>query len=201
MSRYEAEPEHGSSRTLTVVLLSLLILTVIGALFGYVLGLRYIDEDKSTAGDGPSAVGATSATGGTKPGAGPPPRDPCPGFIGDAVKQRDAGAGLPLYLVLYVRTDANQEVWICQEADRSGLWYQGHEKRASFYDDGEIPKDGDNGLLLGGVTGAGSGRLASYTAVNVEGDKRTTYKVSRDALIVSGNQSYSHKVIQANPPA
>jgi hypothetical protein len=44
-----AEPERG--RTVTVVLLALLILTIIGALFGFVLGRRDIDDPKSNTGD------------------------------------------------------------------------------------------------------------------------------------------------------
>lgn len=200
MSRYEPEPAQESSRTFTVVLLSLLILTVIGALFGYILGLRDIDENKSTAGDGPSVVPATSKSGG-KSSANPVPPQPCPGFIGVAAKQRDSGASLPLQLVLYIRTGEGQEAWICQEADKSGLWYQGHEKKNSFFDDGEIPKEGENGLLLGGVTAAGSGRNTVYTAVNSDDGRTTRYEVSRAVLKVSGGQDYQHTVIQANPPA
>src|SRR3954454_16991607 len=83
-SRIGTEPAPESSRTVTVVGLSLLILTVVGALFGYVLGLRDIDENKSTAGDDPSVVssGAASAWPSTvsRPGN-------CPPFISDGARK------------------------------------------------------------------------------------------------------------------
>jgi hypothetical protein len=151
-----------------------------------VLGTRYIDEGKSTAGDGQSA---SPPTGTASPGA----TTPCPDFIGKAVAGKDKGATQPLALVLYIRTDHQREVWICKEADGTGLWYQGHERKEKFYDEGEIPVEGKNGLLLGGVTTLGS----TYVAVN----DKTTYRVSRETLTVTGNQRYTDTVIQALPPA
>ncbi|WP_432830269.1 hypothetical protein [Dactylosporangium sp. CA-092794] len=189
MSRYEAEPEPGSSRTTTVVLLSLLILAVIGALFGYVLGQRDIDESKSSSGDGPSAV---PATGSTRRGPSFPPSS-CPGFISQGVKAQDRNASVTLYLVQYIRTK-NREVWICRESDGSGLWYQGHDKRKDWYesDGGEIPVEGDNGLLRPGVTTPAN---RTYVLKN----DNTTYTVTPDALTVTGGQTYTEPAVQANP--
>jgi hypothetical protein len=194
MSRYEAGSERETSRTFTVVLLSLLILTVIGALFGYVLGLRDIDENKSTAGDGPSVVppGVTSAAASKRPPT--IPSSPCPGFISQAVKAQEPKAAVPLLLVQYIRTAHDHEVWICQESDGSGLWYQGHDKREAFYDAGEIPEEGKNGLLRGGVTARGS-RTWSVT------NDGTTYTVTPAGLKVVGGQNFTDPAIQANPPA
>ncbi|HTJ33170.1 MAG TPA: hypothetical protein VL738_08060 [Dactylosporangium sp.] len=194
MSRYEAAPEQESSRTFTVVLLSLLILTVIGALFGYVLGRRDIDENKSASGDGPSAVPSTvtSAAASRRPPSIPP--KPCPDFISQAAKAQDAKAAVPLMLVQYIRTAHDHEVWICQEADGSGLWYQGHDKRNAFYDGGEIPEEGKNGLLRPGVLAKGN---RTWTVTN----DGTTYTVTPGGLKVTGGQNFTDTATQANPPA
>ncbi|MFG2040846.1 hypothetical protein [Dactylosporangium sp. NPDC048998] len=194
MSRYEAGPAQESSRTFTVVLLSLLILTVIGALFGYVLGLRDIDENKSASGDGPSAppAGVTSAASSRRPPT--TPQTQCPGFIGQAAKTQDPKVATPLMLVQYIRTAKNHEVWICQEAGGSGLWYQGHDKKEAWFDGGEIPKEGENGLLRPGVVAKGN-RTWSVT------NDGTTYTVTPAGLKVTGGQNYSDTAIQANPPA
>ncbi|MGI5236726.1 hypothetical protein [Dactylosporangium sp. CA-139066] len=194
MSRFEAGPEQESSRTFTVVLLSLLILAVIGALFGYVLGRRDIDENKSASGDGPSAApSAVTSAAATRRAPSIPPT-PCPGFISQAAKAQDAKAAVPLMLVQYIRTAHDHEVWICQEADGSGLWYQGHDKREAFYDDGEVPTEGVNGLLRPGVTAKGN---RTWSVMN-EG---TTYTVTPGGLKVSGGQNFTDTATQANPPA
>ncbi|MEV8515954.1 hypothetical protein [Dactylosporangium sp. NPDC051484] len=194
MSRYGAGPAQESSRTFTVVLLSLLILTVLGALFGYVLGLRYIDEDKSASDDGPLAppTGVTSAASSRRPPTTGSTQ--CPGFISQAAKAQDPKTATPLMLVQYIRTAKNQEVWICQEADGSGLWYQGHDKKDAFFDDGEIPKEGVNGLLRPGVVAKGN-RTWSVT------NEDTTYTVTPTALKVAGKQNFIAPAIQANPQA
>jgi hypothetical protein len=194
MSRYEAGTEQDSSRSFTVVLLSLLILTVIGALFGYVLGRRDIDDGKSTSGDGPSVAppAVTSAAASKRPPSIPP--TPCPGFISEAAKALDAKAAVPLMLVQYIRTAHDHEIWICQEADGSGLWYQGHDKREAFYDGGEIPEEGKNGLLRPGVVAKGN-RTWSVT------NDGTTYTVSPSGLKVTGGQNFTDGATQANPPA
>ncbi|WP_344614623.1 hypothetical protein, partial [Dactylosporangium salmoneum] len=184
MSRYEAGPGQGSRRTFTVVLLSLLILTVVGALFGYVIGRRDIDEDKSASGDGPSAVppGVTSAAATRQAPSLPPTR--CPDFIGEAAKAQDGNTALPLMLVQYIRTAKGHEVWICQESDGSGLWYQGHDRKQDFYDGGEIPQEGVNGLLRPGAQARGN---RTWTVTN-EG---TTYTVTPSALKVTGGQNFT----------
>ncbi|MEV6923139.1 hypothetical protein AB0M46_01300 [Dactylosporangium sp. NPDC051485] len=194
MSRYEAGPAQGSSRTFTVVLLSLLILTVVGALFGYVIGRRDIDEDKSASGNGPSAVppGVTSAAATRKAPSLPGIR--CPEFIGEAAKTLDGNTALPLMLVQYIRTAKGREVWICQESDGSGLWYQGHDRKQDFYDGGELPQEGVNGLLRPGAQARGN---RTWTVTN-EG---TTYTVTPSALKVTGGQNFTDTAIQANPPA
>ncbi|GAA1561362.1 hypothetical protein GCM10009827_098450 [Dactylosporangium maewongense] len=184
-----AEPERG--RTLTVVLLALLILTVIGALFGFVLGRRDIDDPKSKAGSGQSSRPVDSVT-----SQAAPKGMPCPAFMEDGVKSRDAKAALPLVLQLYIRTDRH-EVWICLEADGDGLWYQGHDKRKNFSGvdgSGETPIEGDNGLLVprGNVTNAGADK---YIATN-EG---TRYTVSRDKLVIEGKQTTSEDVRDWQP--
>ncbi|MET7399038.1 hypothetical protein ABZS66_36720 [Dactylosporangium sp. NPDC005572] len=186
MSRYGPEVERETSRT-AVVLLSLLILTVLGALLGYILGKRDIDARESPSGDGksPTAPARTSAGASVTAAA-----EPCPDFIGTAAQARKGNTKLPLVLVLYIRTDRNSEVWICRESSGLGLWYQGHDRRKGFYPD-EIPVEGDNGLLLSSVTQAGEG----YTAVN----DRTTYRVSRSELRVTGDQNYTAKVVQSAP--
>ncbi|MFF5231965.1 hypothetical protein [Dactylosporangium sp. NPDC000521] len=184
-----AEPERG--RTLTVVLLALLILTVIGALFGFVLGRQDIDDPKSNAGDGQSSRPVDSVT-----SQAAPKGTPCPPFMEAGVKDRDAKAVLPLTLQLYIRTDRH-EVWICLEADGNGLWYQGHDKRKSFSGvdgSGETPIEGDNGLLVASsnVTNAG---VDKYLATN-EG---TRYTVSRDKLVIEGKQTSSEEVRESLP--
>ncbi len=182
-----AEPERG--RTLTVVLLALLILTVIGALFGFVLGRRDIDGSKSTAGDGQSPRPAVSVT-----SQGPPKAPDCPEFISTAVKARDGRAAVPLSLQLFIRTD-KREVWVCLEADGQGLWYQGHDKKKDFYSGGEVPKEGDNGLLLSTVTSS----IKSGNEVFIATNGGTTYTVARDKLTVAGNQNFSEDVREALP--
>jgi hypothetical protein len=118
----------------------------------------------------------------------------CPAFIGQAAKALDANAALPLMLVQYIRTANGHEVWICQEQDGSGLWYQGHDKREAFYDGGEIPKEGVNGLLRPGVAAKGN---RTWIVTN-EG---TTYTVTPNGLKVTGGQTLSDIAIQANPQA
>jgi hypothetical protein len=126
MSRYDSEPERESSRTVVVVLLSLVILTVIGALLGYVLGRRNIDSDKSLVDDRQSPMRSSAQA------------EECPDVIETAVAKRDPKAAQPLHLALYIKTQGDREVWICREDDQDGTWYQGLEK--------------GNRLLLGGVT-------------------------------------------------
>jgi hypothetical protein len=187
MSRIEAPPTRESSRTTTVVLLSLLILTVIGGLFGYVLGLRDIDEDKSAAGDGPSAVSSGAAA------TSAPARRvmDCPAFISTAAKLQQPGTAIPLKQVQYIRTDSNKEAWICKEADGSGLWYQGHDRKQDWYDAGEIPEEGKNGLLRPGVVDQGN---RTYSVTN----DGTTYTVTPKGLTIGGK---TYGAIQANPVA
>lgn len=186
-----AEPERG--RTLTVVLLALLILTVIGALFGFVLGRREKGDAASDPGSGQSSRPSTNVS---TQGASSAVM-PCPTFMEDAIKQRDSKAALPLALRLYIRTD-KREVWICQEADASSLWYQGHDKRKNFSGvtgSGETPVEGENGLLLSTVTFSGSAGNDKYTATN----GATTYTVSREKLTVSGNQTLNEDVKESLP--
>ena len=193
MSRYEAGPPAESSRTLTVVLLALLILTVIGALFGYMLGLRDIDEHKSASGDTPSP-GATAGATGKPASARPTPSrkvQNCPDFISDAASLQ--GAYTPMTLVQYVRLKHDREVWICQEASGGGLWYQGHDKKQKWAEDGEIPKEGENGLLRPGVTVP---RDRTYVVMN----NQSTYTVTLDGLVVTGPGAFSDESIQLNPP-
>lgn len=183
-----AEPERG--RTLTVVLLALLILTVIGALVGFVLGRRDSDGAKSGAGSGQSSGPSISVT--TR-GATAPTAEQCPQFIQVAAKIRDPQTDLPLTLALYIRTD-KREAWICLEASGIGLWYQGHDKRKGYYGDGETPKEGDNGLLLGNDSVTASG-VDKYIATN----GGTRYTLSREKFVVSGNQSINEDVRDAQP--
>ena len=63
MSRYDPQPARESSRTVVIVLLSLVILTVIGALLGYVLGTRDIDMNELPVDDGKSPTAAWSVLG------------------------------------------------------------------------------------------------------------------------------------------
>ncbi|WP_433209939.1 hypothetical protein ACQP00_46340 [Dactylosporangium sp. CS-047395] len=187
MSRIGADqPEQGSSRTPTVVLLSLLILAVAGALFGYVLGLRDIDENKSASGDVPSAVPSDV----TSAGAAPPSKVvDCPPFISAAVKQLRPDAATPLQQVQYVRTDSNKEAWICRERDGSGLWYQGHDRKENWFDGGEIPEEGKNGLLRPDVQDRGN---RTYAVTNQD----VTYVVTPRGLSI-GSRTYG--AIQAYP--
>jgi hypothetical protein len=185
-----AEPERG--RTFTVVLLALLILTVIGALFGFVLGRRDNGNTTLGAGDGQSPRPSTNVN---TQGPASAAAEECPKFIRDAVLARDAKASTPLTLQLFIRTD-KREAWVCLEADGQGLWYQGHDKRKSFYNggSGETPVDGENGLLLGGgnVSVAGTDK---YVANN----GGTTYTLSRDKLVVSGDQNFTESVQESRP--
>jgi hypothetical protein len=192
MSSYDAYDEPERARTFTVVLLALLILTVIGALFGFVLGRRDGGNTPSGAGDGQSAGPSTAVT--TK-GVPKPVAEECPQFIGTAAKSRDGTVALPLSLQLFVRTD-KREAWVCLEADGQGLWYQGHDKKQSFYDGGagETPKEGDNGLLLGPSYVTGSG-VDKYIAKN----GGTTYNLSRDKFVVVGGQNFSEEVRESRP--
>jgi hypothetical protein len=170
----------------SVVLLSVLILAVVGALFGYVLGLRDIDENKSAAGDNPSVVSSTAVSAPRKPAGN------CPDFIGLGAKLQDAGVALPLKQVQYIRTDSNKEAWICRESDGSGLWYQGHDRKVDWYSEGEVPVEGQNGLLRPGVVEDAKAR--SYSVVN----DGTTYTVSLKGLKIGGT---TYGVSQLNPPA
>ncbi|MFB9444860.1 hypothetical protein Dvina_46680 [Dactylosporangium vinaceum] len=174
----------------TVVLLSVLILAVVGALSGYVLGLRDIDENKSLAGDDPSAVSSAEASAGS-PAVRRATGD-CPQFISAAAKLQDAGVAVPLKLVQYLRTDADKEAWICRESDGTGLWYQGHDRKPDWYSEGEIPVEGQNGLLRPGVVEDAKNRTYSVT------NNGTTYVVSLKGLKI-GNSTYG--VAQLNPPA
>ncbi|MFB9182093.1 hypothetical protein ACFFX1_28475 [Dactylosporangium sucinum] len=183
MSRYGPETERESSRTFVVVLLALLILTVLGALLGYILGKRDIDARESLPGDGKSPTP-------TSGGSAAPAAAPCPDFIGAAARKRDGNTKLPLRLVLYIRTDKKSEVWICRENDGVGLWYQGHDIREGPYP-AETPVEDDNGLLLSTVTPAGDGYLAT--------NGTTQYRVSRKELKVSGNQNFTAGVVEARP--
>jgi len=178
MSRYDAEPERESNRTVVVVLLSLLILTVIGALVGYVLGTRDIDEGKSTSGDGQSA--RPSSVSGS-------PGQQCPEFIGTAAKAKDKNAALPLYQLLYVKTERRKEAWVCREADKQGLWYQGHEVKDNFFKDGETPDPANWILLSGVIPGVGN----TYVVVNGS----TRYTVSTENLDVKGPKPYTDPVV------
>jgi hypothetical protein len=193
MSSHDAydAPERG--RTFTVVLLALLILTVIGALFGFVLGRRDNGDTTSGAGNGQSPGPSTTIT---TQGAPTATATPCPQFIADAVKSRDAKAALPLSLQLFIRTD-NREVWICLEADGQGLWYQGHDKRKSFYNNGagETPVDGDNGLLLSTVTSS----VKDGSEIFIATIGGTTVTVARDKFKVAGNQNYTEDVRESLP--
>ncbi|MFI5911267.1 hypothetical protein [Dactylosporangium sp. NPDC051541] len=174
----------------TVVLLSVLILAVVGALFGYVLGLRDIDENKSLAGDDPSAV----STGVTSAAANPPkrPTQNCPDFISDGVKLQQPDAGTPLVQLQYVRTDdSKKEAWICQARNGSELWYQGHDRIKDWADNGEVPEEGRNGLLLRGVAKTGDRKW-------VVTNQGTTYTVTPKALSIDGR---TYGLSQANPPA
>ena len=85
-------------------------------------------------------------------------------------------------------------MWICQEADKSGLWYQGHDKVERWYADGEIPEEGRNGLLRPDVVVKGE---RSWSVTN----DGTTYVVTPKGLTVTGGQNYTDTAIQANPPA
>lgn len=191
MSRIGTEPAPESSRTVTVVGLSLLILTVVGALFGYVLGLRDIDENKSTTGDDPLVVSSGGAT--AKPSTISRPAN-CPQFISDGARKQDPGAAVPMQLVQYVRSSTNKEAWICQERDGSGLWYQGHDRVQDWYAEvgGEIPEEGRNGLLRPNVRADTKNR--SYSVTNDD----TTYTVTPRGLTI-GSKTYP--AIQAYPPA
>ena len=184
------EPERG--RTFTVVLLALLILTVIGTLFGFVLGRRANGDTTSGAGDRQSPGPSTTVT---TQGAPTVAALPCPQFTGDAVKSRDPKAALPLTLAFYVRTD-KREAWVCRETN-GNLWYQGHDKNKDFYNNGngETPKQGDNGLLLDTVTFAGSATNDKYVASN----GTTQYTLTRDKLVVTGNQSINEDVRESLP--
>jgi hypothetical protein len=183
-----AEPERG--RTLTVVLLALLILTVIGALFGFVLGRRDIDDPKSSAGNEQSSRPSASGTG---QGRSEAAVLPCPQFIQAAAKARDPKVELPMTLALFIRTD-KREAWVCLEASGGGLWYQGHDKKKDFYNGGagETPKEGDNGLLLNTVSNAGPDK---YIATN----GGTTYTLSKEKLVVAGGQNFTEDVREFLP--
>jgi hypothetical protein len=191
MSRIGTEPAPESSRTVTVVGLSLLILTVVGALFGYVLGLRDIDENKSTAGDDPSVVSSGAAS--ARPSTVSRPGN-CPPFISDGARKQKPNAAVPMLQVQYVRTSTNKEAWICRERDGSGLWYQGHDRVQDWYAEvgGEIPEEGRNGLLRPNVHEDVKNR--SYSVTN----DGTTYTVTPRDLTI-GTKTYP--AIQANPPA
>ncbi|GAA3253517.1 hypothetical protein ACFO1B_45830 [Dactylosporangium siamense] len=197
MSSHDAygEPERG--RTFTVVLLALLILTVIGALFGFVLGRRSDGDTTSGAGNAQSPGPSTAVTTqGAPTAAASAAATPCPQFIGDAAKKRDPKAALPLTLKLFVRTD-NREAWICLEADGQGLWYQGHDKKKSFYNNGagETPEDGVNGLLLSTVTSS----LKDGNEIFIATINNSTITVARDKFAVSGGQNYAEDVRESLP--
>jgi hypothetical protein len=162
------EPQRGAGRTVVAVLLALAVLAVLGGVFGYLLGNRA--KDNGAAGNGGHSPGS---------GQSAPAGDPCPPFIQTAARAK--GAKVPMTLRLYMRT-AKSEVWICAGADKR-LWYQGHSIRQGRFPD-EVPVEGVNGLLLGGVNGIDQGR---YVAVNQDANGTTTYTVSKDQLVIERN--------------
>jgi hypothetical protein len=160
------EPRRGGAgRTVIAVLLALAVLAVLGGVFGFVLG----SNAKENAGGTPGGGGGQTS----------PAGDPCPTFIQTAARAK--GAKAPMTLRLYMTT-TKSEVWICATAD-GRLWYQGHSIRQSRYPD-ELPVQGVNGLLLGGVNGIDRDQ---YVAVNQDQNGSTTYTVSKDQLVIERN--------------
>jgi hypothetical protein len=167
VSAYDQPRRGGAGRTVAAVLLALAVLAVLGGVFGYLLGSRAKDN----------ARGGTPRTTDTKRAG------PCPTFIQTAARAK--GAKTPMTQRLYMTT-RQSEVWICVAADRR-LWYQGHSIKQSRYPR-EVPVEGVNGLLLGGVNGIDKGR---YVAVNRDPNGVTTYTVSEDQLVIDRNGNKS----------
>jgi hypothetical protein len=180
MSAYEVSGTRrgGSGRTALAVFLAVLLLAVLGSVAGYLVG----HNRRDTAGGG----------GGNDPSS-PPAGEKCPQFMQDAAQKK--GAALPLTLRLYIATDGPSEVWIC--AGTNGrLWYQGHAVKQGRYPS-EVPVEGSNGLLLGGVNAIDLGR---YTATNQDANGRTTYTVSKTALVIAqGGKTKTEKVVVSRP--
>jgi hypothetical protein len=172
MSAYEVSRRGGSGRTALAVFLAVLLLAVLGGVAGYLVGRNH--QAQAAGGPGPS------------PG---PSGEQCPSFMQDAARKK--GAVLPLMLRLYVATDGPSEVWICAGAN-GRLWYQGHKVLHARYP-GEVPVEGANGLLLGGVNGIDQNR---YVAVNQDPHGTTTYTVSTTTLSIShGGNTSTEKVV------
>jgi hypothetical protein len=167
-SAYEEPQRGGAGRTVVAVLLALAVLAVLGGVFGYLLGNR-------------AKVDEAAGNGGQSPGSGQsgPAGDPCPSFIQTAARAK--GAKVPMTLRLYMTT-AKSEVWICKGAD-GRLWYQGHSIRQDS-ERGEVPVEGVNGLLLGGVNGIDQDQ---YVAINKDANGTTKYTVSKDQLVIERN--------------
>jgi hypothetical protein len=178
MSAYEvpgARQRGGSGRTALAVFLAVLLLAVLGSVAGYLIG----HNRKGAAGTPDPSPKATG--------------ERCPPFMQDAARKR--GAVLPLTLRLYIKTDGPSEVWICAAANNR-LWYQGHAVKSATFPD-EVPVEGQNGLLLGGVNGIDKDQ---YVAVNQDQNGRTTYTVSKDALkIEQGGNKKTEKVVDSRP--
>jgi hypothetical protein len=166
VSAYDQPRRGGAGRTVAAVLLALAVLAVLGGVFGYLLGHRA----KVNGGGTPGTSGTADTTSAAVP---------CPTFIEAAAQAK--GAKTPMTLRLYMTT-ARSEVWICAAAG-AGLWYQGHSIRQHRYPQ-EVPVEGVNGLLLGGVNATDQGR---YVAVNQDANGVTTYTVSKEQLVIERN--------------
>jgi hypothetical protein len=186
MSAYDPQPRRG--RTAIAVLLATALLAVLGAAFGYLLGVRANDR-KATAGNSSPGPTADAA----------PTGKPCPDFIQDDAAAQ--GAGKPLTLRLYVATKKQgaigpddpyrSEVWICAAASappgKSRLWYQGHAIRTARFPAEQIVNDPStgNGILLNPANSIDNGKYtATYTDTS---GNSTTYTVSAKQLEVRQN--------------
>ena len=126
-----------------------------------------------TADDGGGNDGGND--GGGRDEAGP---DACPRHLRE-LAGRDGAEG-SLELVLYLRT-TRSHVWICR--DGSGrLFYQGFRGKL-----GTPMREGDNALYLTDVGGEGD----TYVATNRADGRTTTYRVSREALVITDGDGKS----------
>jgi hypothetical protein len=189
-----------SGRTAAAVLLAVMLLTIIGASVGYVLGAREA-RARAAAGTQPPGDERPTARPTTKaPTAGASTTGaPAPEACLDHTEQLARAAGSPggLTVVLYVKTTGS-EVWVCKDTD-GRLWYQGHVRSDAEKASGTRGPlvEGDNALFLATVEREDEG----YVATNRVGDAVTRYHMSARMFLIehSDGRREPQTVLESRP--
>jgi hypothetical protein len=181
-------------------LLAVMLLTIIGASVGYVLGAREARaraaaENPPPGSEHPTARPTTKAPATNAPTTGAPNPEACL----DHTEQLARAAGSPggLTVVLYVKTTGS-EVWVCNDTD-GRLWYQGHVRSDAEKAGGARDPlvEGDNALFLSTVEREGEG----YVATNRAGSAVTRYHMSTHMFLIehSDGRKEPQTVLESRP--